>query len=239
MSAAPLNLLLNLLMTALFPLVALQKKLPGLDWGLHELITPAGAFMVAALVPATYLLVQRWQSRKTSVLWLLVTVSTLLNALMGFWWVSGLLFALKDSSGSLFLATCTGLSLVLRRPLFGFILWEFLQPQGEVQQQVLRDFMEKGRGRQLVWFSTFLLCVKGLTVAGLNISIKFQLVKSPFGTPDFNAQLAEAMTLMIPIAYLATLVTYSVLFLVWFLHLRPSLKLVLHRKHWFEVLQHR
>lgn len=239
MPATLKHLLLNVMVTAFFPLVVLQKNLPGLDWGMHDLITPTGAFLLAALVPALYLLVQHFRSRKTSVLWLLVTLSTLINALMGFWWVSGLLFAIKDSSGSLFLATCTGLSLLVGRPLFGSILKEFLQPQTAQQEVTLEKFMHHPTGKRLIQLSTLLLCLKGLTVAGLNITLKHQMVKSTFGTASFNEELALAMGWMIPIAYLATGITYSLLGLVWFFHLRPDLKLSLQRAHWFERLQMR
>ena len=36
---------------------------------------------------------------------------------------------------------------------------------------------------------------------------------------------------------MTTLITYGLLGLLWFLHLRPDLRLSLQRAHWFERLQ--
>ncbi|GGJ36351.1 hypothetical protein GCM10008938_23040 [Deinococcus roseus] len=202
-----------------------------------QVLTPTFAFMLSALIPCLYLLVLQLRNRRASAVWLLFTLSTLINALASFWWIDGWTFALKDSSGSLFLATSTLVSLLLGKPLFGVVLREYLQLDRQSKHAV--EAFLQGPGQKLVVLSTRVLCLKGLTVATLNTLVKHQLVTAPFGTPEFNAQLAGAVAWMVPVAYLATTVAYSVIVLIWKVGLGAKLHFPFTPRVWTEALASR
>lgn len=204
----------HVLVTVLFPILMLQRDLLGSGWGVQELTGPTVAFMLSALVPGLYVLAMQFRNRRASPVWLLFTLSTLVNALSSFWWTEGLTFAVKDSSGSLFLAFSTLVSLLAGRPLFGFVVREYLSVAGEGEDRAVHAVLE-GPARTLVQLSTVILFLKGLTVALVNTTVKYHMVQGRFGTEAFNQSLSGAVAVMVPVAYLATVTAYSLIFLVW------------------------
>lgn len=227
----------NLLVTVVFPVLLLRPRLPGLDWGVSDLLSPPVTFMLAALIPCLYLLgLQLWK-RQASAVWLLFTLSTVVNRLASFWWTDGLTFALKDSSGSLFLATSTLVSLLLGKPLFGVVLREYLHTVPGSTSTTER-FLQ-GPGRPLVSASTWVLCMKGFVVAVTNTLVKHHLVTAPFGTVLFNSQLSNAAFLMVPMAYLATGVAYTMILLVWKRGLGSNLHFPFAPRVWVQAMRTR
>ncbi|MFC5599566.1 hypothetical protein [Deinococcus cellulosilyticus] len=204
----------HLLVTVAFPVLVLQQDLFGTGWGVQDFAGPTFAFMISALVPALYVLGMQLGNRQASPVWLLFTLSTLVNALSSFWWTDGLTFAVKDSSGSLFLAVSTLTSLLVGKPLFRFVVREYLSVVPQLTADDLTRLLH-GPVRTLVQQSTVVLFLKGLTVASVNTYVKFHMVKGSFGTEAFNQSLSLAVAVMVPVAYLATVTAYTLIFVLW------------------------
>lgn len=231
---AALNVLMHLLITVVFPVLVLQKDLFGTGYSFSLWLGPTGAFMLSALVPAGYVLGMQFKNRKVSPVWLLFTLSALINGLSSFWWTDGLTFALKDSSGSLFLATSTAVSLLIKKPLFGFVIREYLSVTGPLDPRV--EHFLQNRGHRLIVLSTVILMLKGLTVATLNTLVKFHLVTGPFGTPEFNQGLSLALAFMVPVAYLSTALAYTGIFVLWQWGLRGKLRFPFAPSEWSKAM---
>jgi hypothetical protein len=209
------DLILNLIFTVALPVLMLQQNLFGSNWGVHVWVGNIGAFMLAALTPFAYLLFAQSKRKTVSPIWIMVTTSALLGALAAFWLVGGIWFAIKDSLGSIFLALSALISIALKKPLFYWVLLEFLGPQTPQENKLLEWANTQKPVIFLTYSSTLLLMIKGSSVALLNIWVKYHTVTATFGTLEFNTQLSRAITIMIPTAYLATTFTYSLITFFW------------------------
>jgi hypothetical protein len=231
------DLILNLIFTVALPVLMLQHNLFGLGWGVYLWVGNIGAFMLAALIPFGYLLFSQTKHKTVSPLWLMVTTSALLGALAAFWWVGGIWFAIKDSLGSIFLALSALISMLFRKPLFYWVLLEFLGPKTPQERELLEWANKQKPVVFLTYSSTLLLMIKGSSVALLNIWVKYHTVTAAFGTPEFNGQLSRAITIMIPSAYLATTFTYSLITFFWWRAFKMPLKTILKRSSWWDSLE--
>ena len=108
-------------------------------------------------------------------------------------------FWVPIASGSLFLLTVTTVSLLARRPLFAALL-----PGSPERETQLGELLGRPEIRHALTGARRTLQLKALAVASVNVAMKVHLVTAAFGTPKFNAQLATASALMVPVAYCAS-----------------------------------
>ncbi len=230
------DLILNLIFTVALPVLMLQQNLFGLGWGVYLWVGTIGAFMLAALIPFAYLLFAQIKHKTVSLLWTLVTYSALLGALAAFWWVDGLWFAIKDSSHSIFLALICFVSLIVKKPLFYWVLLELLNPQTPEEHKLLEWANLQKSVIFLTRSSTLLLMCKGTFVSLVNIWVKYHIVTARFKTLEFNQQLSHAIAIMIPLSYLTTALVYSLIIFLWWRAFRMPLKTILMRSSWWDAL---
>ncbi|AFZ69066.1 VC0807 family protein [Deinococcus peraridilitoris] len=209
------NYVMDVVFTLIVPLACLRPVLPFTDQGLGMLVGPVAAYLTASLVPVTYLLLSVLLARRVNTVTTLAAASALMSGALAFWPLSGVAFAIKDSSGSLFLLMVTSGSLWLRRPLFTSILQVALLPGTPRQEMQLRTLLATPGMYDATRRATVALQLKALLVASTNIIVKSAMVSAPFGTQTFNSQLASATAVMIPLAYLASAAGYGLA--LWFI----------------------
>jgi len=205
---APAKLLLDAVFCLILPIVLLRPHLPGLPGGLTGIIGPVPAYLTASLIPVTYILIGLLRHRHANTLTLMAAGSAVLAGALAFVPVSGVAFAVKDSSGSLFLLAVTTASLLLGRPFAAALLRVTLMPDTPGRAARLDALLQEPTMTRAVVTATRVLQLKAVTVASLNILVKVHIVTAPFGTGAFNAQLADATARMIPLAWLASAVSY-------------------------------
>lgn len=203
------RLLVDGLVCLVLPVLLLRPVLPGFEVGFTDLVGAVPAYLTASLIPVTYVLLGLLVARHANAVTLMGAASALLAGALAFVPVSGLAFAVKDSSGSLLLLTVTSVSLLLRRPFAAAMLRVALLPDTPRRAERLEELLATPAMTRATVTATRVLQFKALGVVLANVAVKSQIVTAPFGTVLFNAQLADATSLMIPLAWLASALGYS------------------------------
>ncbi|HSK82822.1 MAG TPA: hypothetical protein VK902_05365 [Rubrobacter sp.] len=105
--------------------------------------------------------------------------------------MDGALYAFKDSVGSILVALIFAASLLLGRPLLGAFVAQALDPRTSEQEASLeRLFAERPLARTLL-ISTAGLALLNAATAAINFLLNLWMVSAPFGTGEFNSQVAR------------------------------------------------
>ena len=101
-----------------------------------------------------------------------------------------MLFALKDSAGSAVTVSVLGGSLLLGRPALRAFTEQGLDPRTPEQVSALHGlFAERPVERLLIW-GTAMLALVHAAAGATNFLLNLSIVVAPFGTDEFNAQVA-------------------------------------------------
>jgi hypothetical protein len=109
--------------------------------------------------------------------------------------VDGALYALKDTVGSILIVLVFGGSLLWGHPLLGAFVAQALDPRTPEQEASLeRLFAERPVARTL-FISTAGLALLNAATAAINFVLNLWIVTAPFGTGEFNSQVARVNAL--------------------------------------------
>ena len=178
-----LKLALDILLGAVVPILVLAY--------LSEPLGAVPAYLISALVPVGWVVVDLLCiTKRLNFITAFLGLNALVRGLLAFWFVDGFLFALKDSAGSAVTVLVFGGSLLLGRPALRAFAEQSLDPRTPEQASALEKlFGERPVARTLVWGTASLALVHA--AAGLaNFLLNLSIVTAPFGTPEFNAQVA-------------------------------------------------
>jgi hypothetical protein len=178
------KLVLDILMGAVVPILVL-----------NTLTGPFGAplaYLTAALIPVGWVALDLLViTRQFNAITAVAGITALGSGLLAFWFVDGVLFALKDTVGlalyTLLLAGSVLLGRPFLRPLFAQTVGAMTLEQRHALDPVLR---EPPVARALTRGT---LAVAGATTltAIVNIWLNIQIVTATFGTEAFNQQVAQ------------------------------------------------
>ena len=167
---------------------------------LSYLSDPLGAvpaYLLSALIPVGWVLADLFLlSKRFNFITAFLGLNTIVRGLLAFWFVDGALYALKDTVGSILIVVVFGGSLVWGRPLLGAFVAQALDPRTPEQEASLeRLFAERSVYRTLL-LSTAGLALLNAATAAINFVLNLWMVTAPFGTGEFNSQVARvnAMT---------------------------------------------
>jgi hypothetical protein len=122
-------------------------------------------------------------------------LNAIVRGLLAFWFVDGALYALKDTVGSILIVVVFGGSLVLGHPLLRAFVAQALDPRTPEQEASLeRLFSERPVARTLL-ISTAGLTLLNAVTAAINFALNLWIVSAPFGTGEFNSQVARVNAL--------------------------------------------
>jgi len=201
------NLLVNLVCNIAVPSLILAKL------SAPERLGPALALIAALLFPLGYGLWDFAQRRTANFVSIIGLASVLLTGGLGLLQVDGFWFAVKEAAVPALIAACVWASQHSRRPLVRqFVYNEQVidvaridaaldAPQGNgTSQSGARAQFERLLRRTGQWLvGSFLLS------AALNFVLARWLLKSPGGSPEFNAELAKMNLLSWPVITLPSL----------------------------------
>ncbi|CAA9496848.1 MAG: hypothetical protein AVDCRST_MAG25-3686 [uncultured Rubrobacteraceae bacterium] len=178
-----LKLVLDVLLGAVVPILVLAY--------LSEPLGAVPAYLISALVPVGWVAADLlFITRRLNFITTFLGLSALVRGLLAFWFVDGFLFALKDSAGSAVTVAVFGGSLLLGRPALRAFAQQSLDPRTPRQGAALAKlFAERPVARVLFLGTASLAAVHA--VAGIaNFLLNFSIVVAPFGTAEFNTQVA-------------------------------------------------
>lgn len=201
------NLLLNLICNLVLPALVLSKL------SAPERLGPVNGLIVALAFPLAYGVWDYVQRRQANFISIIGFVSVLLTGGLGLLHMDGLWFAVKEAAVPTVIGIAVLVSLKTKKPLVHTMLYN---PQvidvPKVDAALAERQTRLGFARLLVT-SSYLLTISFLLSAVLNFALARYLLKSPSGTPEFNAELAKMHLLSWPVIVLPSLA--MTLFALW------------------------
>jgi len=118
-------------------------------------------------------------------------LNALLRGLLAFWFVDGLLYALKDTSGGVLSVVIFAGSIFVGRPIVRAFAIQSLDPQGPDQEASLDRLLDERPVARALALSTAILAAVFAVTSVANFLLNLWIVTAPFGTDAFNAQVAQ------------------------------------------------
>jgi len=201
------NLLLNLAFNILIPSLILAKL------STPERLGPAVALCAALAFPLGYGIFDFAQRRTANFVSIIGFVSVLLTGGLGLLRADALLFAIKEASVPFVIAVAVWLSMHTKRPLVNQFLYNEQIIDIPKVDAALSERDTRPAFARMLTNATYWLIASFLISAVLNYALARYLLKSPAGTPEFNAELAKMNLLSWPVIALPS--TAMMMFALW------------------------
>ena len=196
----PENPLHSIVFNIVLPAVILAKL------SAPERLGPVNGLLLGLAFPLGYGVYDFLKRRKANVFAILGFVSILLTGGFGLMQLDGIWFAGKEAAIPALIGIFTVASLKTRTPLVRTVLYnETLIDVPRVDQALLIRGNIQAFDRLLV-HTTWFLAGSFLLSASLNFGLAIVILKSPAGTPEFNAELGQMTALSYPVIVLPCLV---------------------------------
>jgi hypothetical protein len=138
-----------------------------------------------------------------------VGFTSIVGGLLTFWFVDGLLFAIKDTTGLLLRALIFGGSILLARPILKYFFIQALNPDTPAKAQALDElFAERSVGRSFVQ-ATWIVVAETALAAVVNFYLNLRMVLAAFGTEVFNQQVAQVNAITRVALSIPSLLTFA------------------------------
>ena len=150
---------------------------------LSYLSDPLGAvpaYLLSALIPVGWVLADLFfLSRRFNFITAFLGLNAIVRGLLAFWFVDGVLYAFKDTVGSILIVVVFGGSLLWGHPLLGAFVAQALDPRTPEQEASLeRLFAERPVARTLL-ISTAGLALLNAATAAINFVLNLRIVTAP------------------------------------------------------------
>ncbi len=202
----PENFFLNLICNVAVPTLVLTK------FSTERFLGPVWGLVVALAFPISYGLYDFAVRKKANTLSILGFVSVLLSGGMGLMKANGFWFAVKDAV----LPTCIGLFVLVSMRTKSPLLREMIFNEQIVDvPRVEAALAERGNGvafEALMRRSSVWLAVSFIATAPVNFALARYILRSPPGTPEFNAELGRMHLIVWPVIVVPSMVVLMVLF---------------------------
>ncbi len=204
----------DLVFTLAIPVALLSPSLLGKDSkgvgiGFSDILGNVTTYVIAALIPAIYILIDTTLTRKFNPITTVAASSALLGGGLAFLQVSGAAFALKDSYRPIVFALIMIGSLILGKPFFQVFLRQAVTDVTDDKKPLLEKLFNSPGVRAGLRNATLLIAVESIITAAANFAVNFSIVKALFGTKDFNAQVAQVNGIMYLPSTAASLVAFG------------------------------
>jgi hypothetical protein len=209
----------DLIFTLAIPVALLSPSLLGKDSkgegiGFSDILGNVTTYVIAALIPAIYILIDTLRTRQFNPVTTVAASSALIGGGLAFLQVSGAAFALKDSYRPIVFALVMGGSLILGKPFFQVFLRQAMTDVTAERKPLLEKLFAGPGVRVGLRNATLLIAVESIISAVANFLVNFNVVKALFGTKIFNAQVAQANAIMYVPSLVASLAAFGLAY--WF-----------------------
>ena len=207
-SAAPKreNLLLNLVCNLIVPTVILMK------FSGDRTLGPLWGLVVALAFPVGYGLYDFTVRKKTNFLSIIGFVSVLLSGGLGLLKADGFWFAVKEAAVPAVIGVVVLLSLRSKKPLVRELIFNDQIIDVPKVEAALAARESRGAFETLLRRSSMWLALAFLGSAILNYGLARYVLRSPPGTPEFNAELGRMHLLAWPVIVIPSMVVMMVVF---------------------------
>jgi ABC-type transport system substrate-binding protein len=204
----------DLIFVLVIPYLLLQPKFPGMNFGFKDLIgSSITAYIVAALVPVTYTLIDVARTRVLNPITILAGSGALIGGALAFFQLTGATYALKDSYHSIFLALVMGGSLLIGRPFFRVFFQSAMAPNTPDHKSMLERLFSHPRVRLALTLATIVILLEAVLIGTLNFIVNYAtVVDKVFGSEVFNQQVANANAIMRLPSLISSLISFGLAF---------------------------
>ena len=179
-----LKLALDVLMGAVVPILVLSY--------LSDPLGAVPAYLISALVPVGWVLADLvFVTGRFNFITGVLGLNAIVRGLLAFWFVDGAIYALKDTVGSILMVLVFGGSLVVGRPLLGAFVAQALDPRTPEQEASLECLLAERPVAKTLLLSTAIIALLNAVTAVINFLLNLWIVTAPFGTGEFNSQVAR------------------------------------------------
>jgi hypothetical protein len=179
-----LKLRLDVLIGAAIPILVLK-------YGTAPLGT-LNAYLTAAMIPVAWVLIDLLViTRRFNFITAFVGLTSLMRGALAFWYVDGLLFAVKDSASYVVSFLVFGVTALVGVPVTRAIALQGLGPDTPQREQQMNRLLDEPTVGQAMRKAGILIGVTNLAAGAVNFLINYRMVLAPFNTPAFNDQVAN------------------------------------------------
>ena len=179
-----LKLTLDILIGAAIPILVLKYG--------TEPLGALNAYLTAAMIPVVWVLLDLLViTRRFNFITAFVGLTSLMRGALAFWYVDGLLFAVKDSVSYVVSFLVFGVTALLGSPVTRAIALQGLSPDTPEREQRMNRLLDEPTVGSAMKKAGILIGVTNLAAGAVNFVINYRVVLAPFNTPAFNDQVAN------------------------------------------------
>ena len=179
-----LKLTLDILIGAAIPILVLKYG--------TEPLGALRAYLTAAMIPVVWVLLDLLViTRRFNFITAFVGLTSLMRGALAFWYVDGLLFAVKDSVSYVVSFLVFGVTALLGSPVTRAIALQGLSPDTPEREQQMNRLLDEPTVGSAMKKAGILIGVTNLAAGAINFVINYRMVLAPFNTPAFNDQVAN------------------------------------------------
>lgn len=150
------------------------------------------AYLAAALIPVAWVLIDLFViTRRFNFITTYGGMGAILRGALAFWYVSGALFAFKDSASYLLAVIVFGGTLFVGKPVTRAIAMQGLAPDTPERERAMGRLLDEPSVVVKLRQATLAIALTNLGAGLFNYWINYRMVKAQFGTPLFNDQVAN------------------------------------------------
>lgn len=150
------------------------------------------AYLAAALIPVAWVFVDLFFiTRRFNFITAFLGLNAVVRGVLAFWFVDGVLYALKDTAGTAVVVLVFGGSLLVGRPVIRAFAEQGLDPNTPEQQTALARLFDERPVARALFLGTAILALVSAAVGVANFLLNLWIVTAPFGSEAFNAQVAQ------------------------------------------------
>jgi hypothetical protein len=180
-----IKLILDIVMGAVIPIIILDR------FSGPDRLGAVTAYVLAAFVPLAWVFIDLFFiTKKFNFITSYVGFTSVVSGILAFWFVDGLLYAIKDTIGLLLRVAIFGGSVLVARPILKYFFIQALNPDTPAKLQALdRLFGERSVNSSFVR-ATWLVVIETALAAVFNFYLNLRFVLATFGAEVFNQQVA-------------------------------------------------
>lgn len=194
------NLLLNLAFNIAIPSLILAKA------STPELLGPVWGLIIALLFPVSYGIWDFGQRKQANFISIIGFASVLLTGGLGLMQVDNFWFAVKEAAVPTIIGLAVWASMYTSRPLVRQFLFNDQAFDTVKIESALDERDNRDHFNRLLSNSTYWLVASFTVSAVLNFGLARWLLKSPTGSPEFNAELGKMNVLSWPVIVVPTMI---------------------------------
>jgi hypothetical protein len=203
----PENLWINLICNLALPTVILMR------FSTDRWLGPVWGLIVALVFPLGYGIWDFATRRETNFFSIIGFASVLLSGGLGLLKVSGIWFAVKDAAIPLIMGLAVLFSLRSKTPLVRTVLLNDQIIDVDAVETALDARQQRPAFERLLVNASYALAASLVIVAILHFALVYSILKSPPGTPAFNAELGRVHLLTLLIVALPS--TVALMIVLW------------------------